>query len=220
MEDPAFIRPDRSTAGRRICLLIVLLVAATLQLADTMARRAASAPTVAVQKVFTVARPAEASKTVAPPGGVHPEYSRHARRTVHLYQPIIQRAAQRFEVDPALVKAIIMTESGYDPRAVSRRGAKGLMQLMPSTAESLGVDDSFNPEHNITGGVRYFRQLMNRFDDDAALALAAYNAGLNRVLKYDGIPPFKATRRYVQKVLAYYRCYQQFGRTDHRANRA
>ena len=220
MEDPAFIRPDRSTACRRICLLIVLLVTAAFQLVDTMARRAASVPVAAVQQVFTVARPAEASKTVAAPRAVHPEYSRHARRTVHLYQPIIQQAARRFEVDPALVKAIIMTESGYDPLAVSRRGAQGLMQLMPSTAESLGVADSFNPEHNIIGGVRYFRQLMNRFDDDAALALAAYNAGLNRVLRYDGIPPFKATRRYVQKVLAYYRCYQQFGRADHRASQA
>jgi soluble lytic murein transglycosylase-like protein len=139
----------------------------------------------------------------------HPEYTRQVRRTVHLYQPIIQKVARRYEIHPALVKAIIMAESGYDPRAVSHRGAQGLMQLMPKTATMLGVSDSFNPEHNITAGVRYFRQLVDSFDGDPALALAAYNAGPGNVRRHQGIPPYQATRRYVKKVLAYYDCYRQ-----------
>jgi len=119
------------------------------------------------------------------------------------FHHIISQAAARYQVDPALIKAIILAESGYDPRAISRRGARGLMQLMPRTARALGVRDSFNPEHNIDGGVRYFKQLLNRFNQDAKLALAAYNAGSRNVLKYNGIPPFRATQIYIKKVIEY-----------------
>lgn len=133
------------------------------------------------------------------------------------YHDHILEAGQRHRVDPALIKAIIMAESGYNPRAVSHRGAKGLMQLMPGTARDLGVLDAFNPEHNIHGGVKYFRFLLDEFDGQVRLALAAYNAGLSNVKKYEGVPPFKATRRYIRNVMKYYR---QYLRAEGRLDRA
>jgi soluble lytic murein transglycosylase-like protein len=129
--------------------------------------------------------------------------------TEQRFHPIILQAARRFQVDPALVKAIIMAESGYDPRAISKVGAKGLMQLMPATAEELGVEDIFDPKHNINAGVGYFKKLLNRFDGDIKLALAAYNAGTGKVRQYQGIPPFKATRYYIKKVFEYYQIYKK-----------
>lgn len=120
----------------------------------------------------------------------------------------ILRASQTYEVDFALIRAIIMAESSNNPRAVSHRGAKGLMQLMPTTAKSLGVEDAFDPAGNIDGGVRYFKRLLDRFNGDITLALAAYNAGSRYVRKYGGVPPFKATRQYIKKVLKYQRTYQ------------
>lgn len=125
------------------------------------------------------------------------------------YDPIIARVSERHQVDPALVKAVIRAESAYDHKAVSNRGAVGLMQLMPNTARALGVDDAFNPERNIDGGVKYLRQLMDQFDGDVRLALAAYNAGSKKVRKYQGVPPFKQTRGYLKKVFRYYRSYKR-----------
>ncbi|MFC1821930.1 lytic transglycosylase domain-containing protein [Thermodesulfobacteriota bacterium] len=125
------------------------------------------------------------------------------------YYPIIRAAADRYQVDIALIKAVIMAESSYDPVVVSRKGAVGLMQLMPNTAEALGVPDSYDPAHNIDGGVRYLKALLNQFSGDMTLALAAYNAGSRKVREYHGIPPFKATRYYVRKVLDYYFYYKQ-----------
>lgn len=125
-----------------------------------------------------------------------------------LFQPIILKAANRYEVEPAMVMAIIMAESSYNPKAISKKGAKGLMQLMPTTAKSLGVKDSFNPEHNINAGVRYFKKLLNQFDGDVELALAAYNAGSRKVREHRGIPPFRATKHYIKKVIKYYRYYK------------
>jgi soluble lytic murein transglycosylase-like protein len=125
-----------------------------------------------------------------------------------LFHPIILQEAGRHEIDPALVKAIIMAESGYNPNAISEKGAKGLMQLMPSTAQALGVEDAFNPQQNISGGVRYFKKLVNRFDGDIKLALAAYNAGSKKVRHYQGIPPYKATHYYIEKVFKYYKLYK------------
>lgn len=127
----------------------------------------------------------------------------------HLFHPIIVRVANEHEIDPALIKAIIMAESGYNPKAISKRGAAGLMQLMPGTAEALGVEDIFNPEHNINGGVLYFKGLVDLFEGDVKLALAAYNAGIRKVRMYQGIPPFKATRYYIKKVFKYYEYYRQ-----------
>jgi len=134
--------------------------------------------------------------------------SKYLHKKDHLFHPIILKAAIRYEIDPALVKAIIMAESGYNPNAVSKRGAKGLMQLMPDTAEALGVEDIFNPRQNISGGVRYFKQLVNRFDGDIKLALAAYNAGSRKVRHYQGVPPFKATHHYIKKVFKFYQLYK------------
>ncbi|MBW2609036.1 MAG: lytic transglycosylase domain-containing protein [Deltaproteobacteria bacterium] len=127
----------------------------------------------------------------------------------HIFFPIIIKASNRYSVDPALVQAIIMAESGYNPMAVSKKGAMGLMQLMPATAVYLGVEDSFNPEHNVNAGVRYLKKLLNQFEGDLLLAVAAYNAGSANVRKYQGIPPYKATRYYVKKVLEYYQYYQK-----------
>jgi hypothetical protein len=129
------------------------------------------------------------------------------------FHPIIVQAAEHFQVDPALVKAVIMVESRYNPKAVSECGAKGLMQLMPETAKVLGVEDIFNPEQNVNAGVAYLKDLENLFDGNVKLALAAYNAGITKVRKYQGIPPFKVTQHYVKKVLAYYQFYESRRRT-------
>ncbi|WP_197910343.1 lytic transglycosylase domain-containing protein [Desulfosarcina ovata] len=119
------------------------------------------------------------------------------------FHGIITQVAGRYEVDPSLVRAIIFAESGYNPRARSEKGARGLMQLMPATAKALGVQDVYDPKENIEGGVRYFRTLLDRFGGDVQLALAAYNAGSRHVRNYAGVPPFKATRRYIKKVLKF-----------------
>jgi len=123
------------------------------------------------------------------------------------FYPIITVAAKQHEVDPSIVKAIIMAESSYNPKAVSNKGAKGLMQLMPVTARELGVKNSFDPVQNIDGGVRYFKMLLDRYKGNVKLALAAYNAGSGKVQEYNGIPPYKATRIYIKKVLKYQKHY-------------
>ena len=119
------------------------------------------------------------------------------------YDELIMKASGRYNVEPALVKAIIKAESNFNHRAVSPKGAKGLMQLMPATASSLQVRDSFHPENNIEGGVKYVRYLLNFFNGNLPLALAAYNAGENAVLRYGGIPPYRETQTYVRRVLSY-----------------
>jgi len=124
------------------------------------------------------------------------------------FEPIIRQCATDYGVDRSLVKAVIHAESSYNPQAVSRTGAKGLMQLMPGTAQDLRVVDSFDPKDNIRGGVRYLRFLLDTFRGDVTLALAAYNAGLSKVAKYGGIPPYEETRNYVSRVLALQKNYQ------------
>ena len=131
------------------------------------------------------------------------------QKEVPPFHEIIIAVAKEHKVDPALIQAIIMAESGNNPKAISKRGAKGLMQLMPNTARSLGVKDPFNPEHNIQGGVKYFKKLLDRYDGNISLALAAYNAGSRKVLQYKGVPPFPATRIYIRKVIKYHRIYQK-----------
>jgi hypothetical protein len=127
----------------------------------------------------------------------------------HIFHPIIDKASEQHNIDPALIKAVIMAESSYNPRAVSPRGAVGLMQLMPNTAESLGVANSYNPEQNVQGGTKYLKNLIEQLNGDIKLALAAYNAGLARVKKHNGIPPFKDTEYYVHKVYHYYDFYKK-----------
>jgi soluble lytic murein transglycosylase len=120
------------------------------------------------------------------------------------YAREIQEAANRHGVPERLVTAVIRAESGFNPRAVSRKGAQGLMQLMPSTASVLGVRNSFDPRENIDGGVRHLRGLIDRFPGNLPLAVAAYNAGEKAVLQYGGIPPYPETQDYVVKVLRFY----------------
>jgi hypothetical protein len=116
----------------------------------------------------------------------------------------IRAAAERYGVPIKLVSAVIRAESGFNARAVSRKGAQGLMQLMPATASMLGVRNSFDPGENIDGGVRHLRSLIDRFPDNLPLALAAYNAGERAVVQHRGIPPFPETQDYVTKVLGFY----------------
>ncbi len=120
------------------------------------------------------------------------------------FDPVIQQAARIHQVDFALVKAIIKAESGFNPMAVSHAGAQGLMQIMPANFESFGIANAFDPEENILAGTRYLRYLMDRYDQNLHLALAAYNAGPTAVDRYEDIPPFRETREYVKRVLSYY----------------
>ena len=123
------------------------------------------------------------------------------------YDHIISLASKQFRVNGSLIKAIIRAESGFDHRAISIKGAQGLMQLMPDTADTMNVKDPFDPKENILGGTRYLSLLLKRFKDDKTLAIAAYNAGPNEVESHNGVPPFPETRTYVKKVMSFYRSY-------------
>lgn len=117
---------------------------------------------------------------------------------------MIDELAQKYDVDPKLIRALVKQESGFNPSARSKAGALGLMQLMPSTAAGLGVTDPMDARQNLEGGVKYVKSLMNRFNGNIILALAAYNAGPNAVKKYDGVPPYRETQNYVRSILSNY----------------
>jgi soluble lytic murein transglycosylase len=125
------------------------------------------------------------------------------------YYPLIDRTARQYQVDPALIRAVVKAESDYDPRAVSSAGALGLMQLMPGTAQDLAVSNPFDPEENVRGGVQYLRYLLDRFNGDTALAVAAYHAGEQNVDRHNGIPPIEATKTYVKRVLTFHKNYRR-----------
>ena len=120
------------------------------------------------------------------------------------YHDIVHEKASTYDLDPSLIKAVIKTESNWNDRAVSSKGAMGLMQLMPGTANDLDVRNPFDPEQNIEGGTKYLKHLIDRFNGDLTLALAAYNAGPNKVAKYGYVPPITETQQYVKKVLSHY----------------
>jgi soluble lytic murein transglycosylase-like protein len=122
-------------------------------------------------------------------------------------EPVIKRHSSQQRLHPALIRAVIKAESNFDPRAVSRAGAVGLMQLMPQTAMRMDVRDMYDPDDNVGGGTKYLRQLLDRFHGNLPLALAAYNAGENLVDRYQALPPIDETRQYVRKVLRYYRTF-------------
>lgn len=162
---------------------------------------------------------------VDPSGTIHftnvPTDPRYKRRSLNPIQPshfergdrerfvenIVHEASRTQQVDPALIKAVIRVESNFDSGAVSSAGAQGLMQIMPKTAEILKLNNPFDPEENIQGGTRYLRALLNRFDQDLRLALAAYNAGPESVIRHQGVPPFEETTSYITKVLHFYERY-------------
>ena len=147
----------------------------------------------------------EVKQMVQEQGGVFPKRSWHYHESSgplwqSQYNDIIIEAAKKFDVDAALVSAVIKAESDYNPRTLSNKGARGLMQLMPATAERFGVTNSFDPAQNIHAGTRYLRWLLKTFDGNADLAVAAYNAGEGNVWKYDGVPPFRETVNYINRI--------------------
>ncbi len=131
---------------------------------------------------------------------------RQASSNKKRYAELIEQTANKYNIDPNLVHAVIQTESAYDAHAVSSAGAVGLMQLMPATARRFGVTDRNDPNQNLEGGIRYLKHLINLFEDNLRLAVAAYNAGENAVMKYGyAIPPYPETQNYVKQVLALYK---------------
>ena len=127
----------------------------------------------------------------------------HSPQTVEL-ENLVQEAGRRHDIDPELIRAVIRQESGFNPLAVSHKGAQGLMQLMPETARRLGVQDVFDPAENVLGGAKLLRQLMDRYEGDLDLALAAYNAGEAAVERYGGLPPYRETTDYVDRITQAY----------------
>ena len=163
-----------------------------------------SAPEIAIKEPVSIPQEAKEVNLLGARG----------KEAEEILRPIITEVATEHDIDPDLIKAIIWAESSFNPKAVSNKGAVGLMQLMPSTAKALGVEDCMNPETNIDAGVRYFKQLIIQFDGDEKLALAAYNAGSRKVREYNGIPPFETTRFYIKKVFKYYQGFKDESSTD------
>jgi soluble lytic murein transglycosylase-like protein len=137
------------------------------------------------------------------------DITKHQSEIIHAdnltsYRHIISSNSKKYKVESSLVYAIIKVESNWNPKAISKKGAKGLMQLMPSTANDMNVMNLFDPEENIKGGIRYLRFLLDKFNGDISLALAAYNSGPTKVERFNGIPPIKETKQYVKRVLSIY----------------
>lgn len=141
-----------------------------------------------------------------PPAAAYDLSYREGRRPLFgtSYDGLIEREAKRWNVDASFVSALIRAESNYEPRAISRKGARGLMQLMPATARRLSVSRPFDPAANVRGGVHYLRQLLDRFGDRPDLVLAAYNAGEAAVETYGGVPPYRETVAYVHRILGWW----------------
>ena len=196
------VLPGMSRLGARS--LGLLAVAAAMATATPAAaqvyRRTASDGTV----YFTNIQPNPAVQRAAYAPSAPRESQRQPSGDYGLYSREIAEASARYGVPERLIWAVIRVESGFDPRAVSPRGARGLMQLMPETAAVLGVRDVFNPRENIHAGTRHLRGMMDRFHYDLPMAIAAYNAGDRPVAAFRGIPPYPETRDYVARVLRYY----------------
>jgi soluble lytic murein transglycosylase-like protein len=159
-------------------------------------------------KRFRMVRKEESTSDYARAAGL-PQYVLPTAALIRQYSPIIETAAKTHGVDIALVHAVITAESGYNPRAVSRAGAQGIMQLMPDTARRFGVQNSFDATQNIHGGVKYLSELLTMFNGNRELAVAAYNAGENAVIRAGHrVPPYAETMHYVPKVLGLYRKFQ------------
>ena len=159
-------------------------------------------------EVVEIEKAAEVRKLIE--AGVFPKSSwRYDAKRGPIFQSkfdkVIVEAARKFDVDAALISAVIKAESDFNPHEISNKGARGLMQLMPATATRFGVSNSFNPRANIEGGVRYLRWLLDTFEGNADLAIAAYNAGEGNVWKYNGVPPFRETINYINRIARHVR---------------
>jgi soluble lytic murein transglycosylase-like protein len=174
--------PDRRKRNRR-------RRARTMFLAALMSSAPAARPMIALLP---------ASKVLQPKVEVDTQYEVVPAK--YAYEDIIQEAAKTYDLDPALIRAVMQAESAFHPYVVSRAGAEGLMQLMPALADEMGVTDSFDPRENIMGGARYLKQLLDLHNGNIPLTLASYNAGPGNVRRYRGVPPFKETRSYVKKI--------------------
>src|SRR5690606_33261765 len=150
------------------------------------------------------ARPESAPRAARPAASRSSGASSTGGRHYHRFDSFITEAATLYQLPPTFVRAVIKVESNFNPTVVSHVGAMGLMQLMPRTAQSMGVRDPFDPRQNILGGTRYLRILANLFGGDLVLTVAAYNAGQGAVMRYRGVPPYDETRRYVRRVLTHY----------------
>lgn len=201
-EPPLLLRGGRSIRWTFLLLIPLLITFFPLKVIHEESR---SCPSVSGKPRLTIEGNANPETAEMPLRDLSP--TKKSRKDKH-FHGLILAASSKHSVDPALVKAIIMAESSYNPDAISRKGAVGLMQLMPGTAVDMGVEDSFDPEHNINGGVKYLKHLLNLFQGDLRLAVAAYNAGITKVKKYQGVPPYKSTQFYVAKVFKYYRHYK------------
>ncbi len=190
-------------------LVRIALVAICLAVASSVAQAQA------ISSGFAYSRAANGTPVI---GGL--AVAKPAVRTLResrsaAFDELIDQHARANGLHPALVRAVIETESAFNPRAVSRVGAMGLMQLMPGTARELGVTDPFDPSDNIRGGTTYLRSLLDRFDGNVEFALAAYNAGPGAVERYDGVPPYRETRNYVAKLATRIKDIRAFTRGGH-----
>lgn len=208
-------------AGSRFCSLAAVLALALLWQSELWAamyvcpradggKQFTNAPISSKCVVFKTQRPSPFT------GGSSSGWSGERRRSGYWsaasYESKIEHFGRRYQIDPHLIKAVIKTESDFDRYAVSRRGARGLMQLMPETARELQVADPFNPSQNIEGGTRYLRYLLDTFEGDLTLALAAYNAGPTLVKRVQRVPRIPETISYVKRVLGFYQSYRKNGK--------
>jgi soluble lytic murein transglycosylase-like protein len=202
------VRPPRRSPPRTLPLL-----AAAAALAVAPASRADIYKTVGEDGVisFTNQPKSRSSVVVARNERAAPRVTMPRDRSpdrVSRYDPYIRQAAVLYQIPEELIRAVIKVESDFDPRAVSPKDARGLMQLVPATAQRMLVTDPFDPRQNIFGGTRYLRVLANLFNGDLELTVAAYNAGEGAVIRHGGIPPYPETQDYVVRVLAYYRAFR------------
>ncbi|HEY2459115.1 MAG TPA: lytic transglycosylase domain-containing protein [Candidatus Acidoferrum sp.] len=217
MPSPRLIRRAQRTVIIRAAIVLSMF-AAGLSLANPIHAQIASATNLDGRKIFVNAEPPTIVKLTP--------FTPKAPRSIYLggeiafmgkdrpamnldrdgAEKLVREAAERHHVDPALVRAVIETESNWNPAAKSRKGALGLMQLIPTTASRFGVNDAFNPQQNVDAGVHYLKTLLERYNGNLDLALAAYNAGEGAVDRAHGVPSYRETRNYVQKVQnAYFR---------------